>query len=162
MTGHDVFFHFELQATVVTSQSSVLSITVLWSHERRCTLLTSYEIASSLFDKFFEHLIFWEEIMNESFTSTDTFLGIFFKQFFHEVEPWINRNLHDSGKLRYSWCSKLNLQALFWAKTSSYYLPGKGDFLRTNKWKMTPTLNRSQAQPYFILVSFRLTISGAT
>jgi len=66
------------------------------------------------------------------------------------------------GSFLYYAASKLNLQALFWLKTSSYYFPGKGDFLIKSMWKITPKLNISQIGLYFAFKSFRLTIYGAT
>jgi hypothetical protein len=41
----------------------------------------------SLLDEFFEHLVFGEEVMAKSISRRNPFLGVFFEEFFHEVEP---------------------------------------------------------------------------
>jgi hypothetical protein len=90
------------------------------------------------------------------------FDGSFYKSFRSKSKAKIINKNTFLWKFLYYAASKLNLQALFWLKTSSYYFPGKGDFLIKSKWKITPKLNISQIGLYFAFKSFRLTIYGAT
>ena len=81
--------------------------------------------------------------------------GLISSIFFKRSKAWLSI-------FEYSSLVKSKLHALFWAKTSGYFVPSKIDLLKRRWWKIIPAENTSLIGSLFIVKSLMLMISGAT
>lgn len=102
--SQQVFLHLELEAAVLPKQKGVLAGVVLCGQQGRLALLRdvlgegAQHLGSPFLGELGEHIVFREELVVESLGSRNPLQGVFLQQSLKQVEPWVRKGIHVSGR----------------------------------------------------------------